>query len=140
MDPHAAPARAGRLVGLQDIGRAGDLLVVALVLAITVAAAVWAAAPSGMGPAGIGAAVITGPSGRTVVDLGTDADHHIEGRLGTVLVRVSDGRVRVVDSPCPDKHCVAAGAIEQGAVICAPSGVSVRVDGGGEGALDAVLR
>jgi hypothetical protein len=113
--------------------------VIGLVLALTVAAAAWAS-PSGMGAAGTGTAVITGPAGRTVIDLGTDADHCVEGRLGTVEIRVRDGRVRVMDSPCPDGRCMAAGAVERGALICAPSGVSVRVDGGGEGALDAVLR
>lgn len=68
----------------------------------------------------------------------------VAGALGPVIVEVRDGAVRVAESPCPERICMAAGwKRHAGDVIaCVPSGVLVRLVGGGEGgdAPDAVTR
>ena len=86
-------------------------------------------------------AVVTGPSGRTVLDLGVDQTVSIEGLQGAVIVRIAGGRVHVVDSTCPDRVCVNSGAVDDrgGVIACVPNGVSVVV-GEGERGLDAIVR
>jgi hypothetical protein len=68
----------------------------------------------------------------------------IAGALGPVIVEVRDGAVRVAESPCPERICMAAGwKRHAGDVIaCVPSGVLVRLVGGkqADDAPDAVTR
>jgi hypothetical protein len=87
-------------------------------------------------------AVIEAPAGRTSIALTDDATYEVAGVLGTVVVEVADGSVRVVDSDCPDQVCVRTGAVSApGSVIaCVPNGVVVRVKGGGSDGLDARVR
>ena len=67
-----------------------------------------------------------------------------EGALGLVTVEVKDGAVRVLESPCPERICMAAGwKRHAGDVIaCVPNGVLVRLTGGerADDAPDAVTR
>lgn len=87
-------------------------------------------------------AVIEAPAGRTTIALADDAVYEVAGALGTVVVEVADGSVRVVGSDCPDQICVRTGAVSApGSVIaCVPNGVVVRVGGGGRDGLDARVR
>ncbi|MDW7711860.1 MAG: NusG domain II-containing protein [Deferrisomatales bacterium] len=66
----------------------------------------------------------------------------VDGPLGTTRVRLDAGAVRVEDSPCPDKLCVAAGPVTRpGQVVaCLPNRVALRVVGADEGGVDAVGR
>ncbi len=116
----------------------GDRLVVAFVALLAVLA--WPATfLAASGPADV--VVITGPRGTTEVPLSSERTLDIDGIHGSVLVRVEGGRVRVVESSCPDRICVRQGAVADagGAIVCAPNGVTVTVGGGG-GGLDAVVR
>lgn len=85
---------------------------------------------------------IAGPQGVTGIDPTEDAVLTVAGRLGQVVVRVEDGRVRVEESCCPDGLCMRAGTLAPGRpLVCAPNGVVVSYGTkGGEGALDAVSR
>ena len=51
---------------------------------------------------------------------------------GYNLVRVENGKIRVVDSDCPDKLCVKQGWITQPgqSVICLPHKLIVKIQGG----------
>jgi hypothetical protein len=73
-------------------------------------------------------------SGRTVV----------EGRLGPVLIEVADGGVRVAESGCPQRLCVAMGTKRHAGEVlaCVPNAVVVRLEGGREdpSVPDAVTR
>ena len=58
-----------------------------------------------------------------------------------VVVQAEPGRIRVLESDCPDKLCMHMGWTASPAkpVVCLPNGVVVTVTGGG-GEEDAVLR
>ena len=54
-----------------------------------------------------------------------DGLHEVDGKLGKTVFEVRNGNVRVLDSPCPNKTCVAQGF--SNAVVCLPNKVSIRV-------------
>jgi hypothetical protein len=56
----------------------------------------------------------------------------VRGPLGESLIEIKDGRVRMKDSPCPDKICINQGWIERGAIVCLPNKVVITVSGGEE--------
>jgi hypothetical protein len=66
----------------------------------------------------------------------------VEGKLGTTWIKMAEGGVRIVDSPCPYKLCVKAGSIRMSGenVICLPNRVIVRIAGDDGEAVDAVSR
>jgi hypothetical protein len=76
------------------------------------------------------------------VPLDRDAEIEVPGPLGTSVVRVESGAVRVVSSPCRQQICVGMGAARKpGAVIvCVPNEVVVRVLGGADEGHDALTR
>ncbi|MFB0506233.1 MAG: NusG domain II-containing protein [Thermodesulfobacteriota bacterium] len=66
----------------------------------------------------------------------------VEGKLGKTWVKMAEGRVRIVDSPCPYKLCVKSGSIRMSGenLICLPNKVVVRIAGDDGEAVDAVSR
>ena len=56
----------------------------------------------------------------------------ISGPIGNTLIEIDEGRVRVTESPCRDKICIAAGWQESTGdwAACLPNRVFVRVEGG----------
>lgn len=66
-----------------------------------------------------------------VLPLDRDGTFPVEGREGIVVLRVEAGAVRVVESSCPEKLCVAMGAKRRpGEVIaCVPNALAVRLEG-----------
>lgn len=54
-----------------------------------------------------------------------DGLHEVGGKLGKTVFEVRNGKVRVLDSPCPNKTCVAQGFSD--AVVCLPNKVLIRV-------------
>jgi hypothetical protein len=97
-------------------------------------------------PAGSGEARlvrIEGAAGfETTVRLDRDAEIDVPGPLGTTIVRVEAGAVRVASSPCRQQICVGMGAARKaGAVIvCVPNEVVVRVLGDTDEVHDALTR
>ena len=84
--------------------------------------------------------VISGKDGEWVYPL--DKAQHVEvrGPLGSTLVGIEGGAVRIEDSPCPNKTCIAAGSIREPGqwLACLPNAVFVRIEGGKkEAAVDA---
>jgi hypothetical protein len=75
--------------------------------------------------------VITGQGGEWIYPLKDERQLEIDGPIGVTTVAIHDGKVRIVDSPCPNKTCVAAGAISEPGqwVACLPNQVFVRVEG-----------
>ncbi|MEW6214376.1 MAG: NusG domain II-containing protein [Nitrospirota bacterium] len=78
------------------------------------------------------------PEGRTVrieVDgqpvyvLPIDKDRivSVNGSEGKTVIEIKDQRVRITESPCPNKLCVHRGWIEHGAIICLPNRVVITV-------------
>ena len=110
-------------------------VLLALVL-LSIPVVSFAAADLGSGSV----ATVVAPSGTTRISLATDARYTIQGRHGEVVVVVSDGALRCVESSCDDQVCVRAGELSPGRpIVCAPNGVSISTVGGGDD-LDAVSR
>jgi hypothetical protein len=63
------------------------------------------------------------------LNLFNDQDLEVPGPLGHSHIRVRDGRVRFVDSPCPNKLCVHTGWLQQGGevAVCLPNRVSLQI-------------
>ncbi|MDI6692828.1 MAG: NusG domain II-containing protein [Anaerosomatales bacterium] len=85
--------------------------------------------------------VVQGPEGTRRLPLDADGSCTVRGLRGRVVVAVSSGSVRVVESSCHDQVCVHAGSISRPgqAIACIPNGVIVTVEGE-ERELDAVVR
>ncbi len=67
----------------------------------------------------------------------------IKGALGDSEIRISNGKARIVSSPCVQKFCVHQGWIEGPGecIICAPNRVVVKVIGESENKLiDAISK
>ena len=117
-----------------------DRLLIAAIAAVALLA--WPLAAWAAGNGEPSSVVIAGPAGTSIVPLDTDSTVAVEGRLGTVRVRIEDGSARVVDSRCPDHVCVRTGAVSaSGSVVaCVPNGVTVTVGRGDDAGLDARVR
>jgi hypothetical protein len=75
---------------------------------------------------------IQSDSGEFLYPLGDNRVVEVEGPIGHTHVEIDGNRVRVIDSPCRDKICVAAGWQENTGdwTACLPNRVFVRVEGG----------
>ncbi|SFF54803.1 NusG domain II [Fontimonas thermophila] len=78
------------------------------------------------------------PSGRYALD--GNRDILVEGRLGPSRLRIENGRVRFIASPCRNKVCVHSGWLSHGgdAAACLPNRVSISLLGDAEASVDAV--
>lgn len=102
--------------------------VVAIVTSLVVVAAFSVAAYGG-GDAG--QVVVEASGTRYRFPLTTDRVERFAGPLGDTIVEIGGGTARVIDSPCPDLICVAAGAISRTGqfIACLPNRVSVTLEG-----------
>ena len=75
---------------------------------------------------------IQGDTGEFLYPLGDDRLIEVEGPIGHTDVQIEGNRVRVIESPCRDKICIAAGwqANTGDWTACLPNRVFVRVEGG----------
>ncbi|NOX19754.1 MAG: NusG domain II-containing protein [Nitrospirae bacterium] len=67
-----------------------------------------------------------------------DTTVNVKGPLGTTVIEIKDGRVRVKDSPCPEKICVKQGWTKHGAIVCVPNKVVVIIGTDNNRTLDAI--
>jgi hypothetical protein len=51
----------------------------------------------------------------------------VHGPLGDTVVEIKNNKVRIKDSPCPEKICVRNGWTDRGAIVCLPNRVVVSV-------------
>ena len=65
------------------------------------------------------------------VDLGEDADYDIDTGPYTVHLRVQDGAIAFVDSPCPDHLCEGFGWLREPGdwAACLPAAAMLTVEG-----------
>jgi hypothetical protein len=91
-----------------------------------------------------GKRVVIELDGDVVGDFSLEEDRlvPVEGKLGTTWVKMGEGGVRIVDSPCPYKLCIKSGSIHRAGetLICLPNRVVARIAGDEEEAVDAVSR
>ena len=112
-----------------------DLLLLAVVVILLIAAG------SEGGYSGSGEILeIRTPMGSTEHSMSRDTTLSVPGALGDLTVTVRDDRARVAASPCRGQDCVRTGWIDSPGEIsvCMPSGVYLKVKGGGGTAPDAV--
>lgn len=71
------------------------------------------------------------PYGEFVYSLSENAVYEFDGTDGKSVIRVENGKVRFVSSPCPGKNCIAAGEISKPGAFnaCLPNGISVTISG-----------
>lgn len=115
-----------------------DLVIALAAAALVAATAAYAYSP---GKAQL-SAVIKGPSGEWVYPLSADRQVAVPGPLGDTLIAIKDRSLRILDSPCPNKTCIAAGSIDRPGqwLACLPNDVVVHIEGGGEDAgVDATV-
>lgn len=55
----------------------------------------------------------------------------IKGQLGYSIIEIGKDRVRMLESACPDKHCIEAGWISRPGemIVCLPNRVIIRLLG-----------
>lgn len=90
-----------------------------------------------------GSARIRGAGGYDqVVRLDDDARYEVPGPIGTSVIEVRRGSVRMVSSPCPGHVCERMGPADAAGetIVCVPNGVAVTVLGVPERRSDAVTR
>ncbi len=84
---------------------------------------------SGTDPTGVS---IQSDEGEFLYPLNEPRMIEVEGPIGRTIVEIDGNRVRVTESPCRDKICIAAGWLENTDewTACLPNRVFVRVEGG----------
>jgi len=70
----------------------------------------------------------------------SDREIRVDGRAGPSILKVENGRVRFVSSPCRNKVCVHGGWLSHtgDAAACLPNRVSISLSGNAGEGLDAV--
>ena len=103
-----------------------DVAAIALSLAVVAGFSVAA-----YGGGNAGQVVIEASGTRYRFPLTTDRIEHFAGPRGDTVVEIRGGTVRVLDSPCPDRTCVASGAISRTGqfIACLPNRVTVTLEG-----------
>ena len=64
----------------------------------------------------------------------------IKGHLGISTVKLTDGKIEMLSSPCKDKLCIKQGQISASGqtIVCVPNEVSISIEKKGE--LDEITR
>jgi len=103
--------------------RFGDFIVLALILAISLITLSLLFLNKGS------TVVIQTPDAVFEYPLTKDAVYEVEGDIGITKVEVKDGRVRIIDSPCPNKTCInqSWGTV----LVCLPNQVIVTTEESG---------
>ena len=106
-----------------------DGVILTLALIGVVASYAWLWRPAG----GAGTEASLWVAGREEARLPLDRDQtrRVDGALGTSVIEVRDGRVRVAASPGPQQLCVRAGWLARSgeSAICLPNQVVLEVEG-----------
>lgn len=80
------------------------------------------------------------PDGTYIYPLSQDEEYSFKGIMGESVVKVEDGSVFFVKSPCPNKNCISNGGISKNGEFnaCLPNGISITVVNNREEVIDAV--
>ena len=62
-----------------------------------------------------------------VLPIDRDKSVSVEGPEGKTVIEIRDHKVRIADSPCPNKLCIKQGWVKSGAIICIPNRVTVMI-------------
>lgn len=108
-----------------------DFVIIAVSCAAVIASSVFAV--SGRGREGEG--IVKSDAGEFIYSLDRQGTVEHEGPLGTTTILIQDGSIRVTDSPCRDKTCIAKGTLSNPGdwTACLPNRVFVQVKAVDEG-------
>lgn len=53
-----------------------------------------------------------------------DGIYTVKGVLGITTFEIQDGKIRIIDSPCPNKTCIAMGFSD--IIVCLPNNVMIQ--------------
>lgn len=62
-----------------------------------------------------------------VLPLDKDRIVSVEGPNGKTIIEIKNRKVRITDSPCPNKLCVEQGWINSGGLVCLPNKVVITI-------------
>ncbi len=93
-----------------------------------------------LGTSGVLRITISGVDGRWVYPLDQEQTFSIAGPLGETVVRIEEGTVQVLSSPCPEKICVKTGRIGKPGqwIACLPNRVLITIGGRDRNQPDAI--
>ncbi len=121
--------------------RPGDLLVIALAVAVGIGSMLLVARASATDRGTMAVVEVNGKAAmRVTLSAGQPArEFTVNGWQGRSVFEVKDGRVRMVRSACRDKICVGFGWVGTSGrtIVCLPNRVVIRVTGG-SGKVDSV--
>ena len=105
-----------------------DLFFAAAVLLLAGALALWRAHTGKPGAAA--RVTVAGRGEDMLLSLAADGFYSVEGGRLPVTLEVAGGRIRFIESRCPDHICEHAGWLSQeyDQAVCMPAGVSVTVE------------
>lgn len=130
-----AEKKGARRSALRRWWAPGDVLIVVAVVAVSALLITQSVAGAGAGDrlevsiSANGEEVLVRPLGEGTYEL------TIPGHAGDSYVEISEGRVRMVDSACPDKLCVRTGWISRPgeSIVCLPNRVVIEIKSGEDG-------
>ena len=116
--------------------KAGDVISIVFLFCLGVVGLLFSVS----GPQGQTAEIIA-PDGVYRFSLTMPRDVTVQGKLGAVVIRITNGRAGIITSPCPNQICVHRGFIglEGESSLCVPGSVILRISGG-ESKYDAVTQ
>jgi hypothetical protein len=123
-----------RVKGLAGYIRIPDMFIAALGAALILFFSFRVYAP-GEGTARL---VVEGEGRRWEFPLDAAEILRVQGPLGDTVVELGAGGARIISSPCPNRSCIAAGAVRRHGqwIACLPNRVMVRVEAGLQGGQD----
>jgi len=88
------------------------------------------------------AEVAAGGRATRLIPLNKSASIYIKGNGGGCRLEVKAGRIRVVESDCPDRLCMGQGWISGAGrtIVCLPHRIIVTIGSSGAQTVDAVVR
>lgn len=124
-----------------------NLVIVAIIVGVAVVAVLLlhlqtAGTGNGEGDSAAVARITDGEGNVYEMPLDENATKTVTTSLGTNVVEVKDGRVRVREADCPNQDCVNQGWIGSSAqqIVCLPHKLYVDVVGGSTSGVDVVGR
>lgn len=70
-------------------------------------------------------------------DLNINGKYFVDGKIGKTTFEIKDKKIRVVDSPCPNKTCIHQGFAKT--LVCLPNDVIIQLMEGDDG-FDAIAQ
>jgi hypothetical protein len=64
-----------------------------------------------------------------VLPLAKDRMVSVDGPKGRTFIEIKNQKVRITESPCPNKLCIEQGWIDNGGLVCLPNKVVITIGG-----------